>query len=107
MMAAAAFSHAPFDELEDQLHSAASFGVGLFFTVGVLAATLRRGRGHGWMRVVDWAALAVAVIIPLAMANLEQAGLAQRLMFLVAYFWYAMEAWNAPSSSPVTSAAVN
>jgi hypothetical protein len=112
IIAAAVLSHAPFDgsrfdEPEDWLHSAASFGVGLFFTIGVLVVALERGPGRGWVRLVDWAALAVAVVIPLAMANIEQVGLAQRLMFLVAYLWYGIEAWQAASSSRVTSEAVN
>lgn len=96
MIAAAIFSHAPWDgsasdPTEDMLHSAASFGVGLSFTVGVLLVTLRRVRGISGRRVFDWMAIAAGIVIPLAMANVGQAGLVQRLMFLIAFVWYGLE----------------
>lgn len=44
-------------------------------------------------RVLDVAALAASVTIPLSMGAWSgSAGLLQRLMFLVAYLWYAIEA---------------
>jgi len=101
MIAAAAFSHgswdgSAFDEFEDLLHSAASFGVGLFFTVGVVLVAVRRVDAPRWWRVVDGVALAAALVIPLLMANVEASGLVQRIMFLVAFLWYGLETIQAP-----------
>ena len=105
MIAAAVFSHGPwdgsaFDELEDLLHSAASFGVGLFFTVGVLLVATRRAEAPGWLRIVDGIALAAAVAIPLLMANVDGSGLVQRVMFLVAFLWYGLETVRAAAPTP-------
>jgi hypothetical protein len=107
MIAAAVFSHGPwdgssFDEFEDLLHSAASFGVGLFFTVGVALVGVRRVDAPGWLRIVDGVAVAAALVIPLLMANVDQSGLLQRIMFLVALLWYGLETVRATvvSSAP-------
>jgi len=105
MIAAAVFSHGPwdgsaFDEFEDLLHSAASFGVGLFFTVGVVLVATRRAEAPGWLRIVDGIALAAAVAIPLLMANVDGSGLVQRVMFLVAFLWYGLETVRAAGSTP-------
>jgi hypothetical protein len=105
MIAAAVFSHGPwdgsaFDELEDLLHSAASFGVGLFFTVGVLLVATRRAEAPAWLRIVDGIALAAALVIPLLMANVDARGLVQRIMFLVAFLWYGLETVRAPAPTP-------
>lgn len=105
MIAAAVFSHGPwdgsaFDELEDLLHSAASFGVGLFFTVGVLLVATRRAEAPAWLRIVDGIALAAALVIPLLMANVDARGLVQRIMFLVALLWYGLETARAPAPTP-------
>jgi hypothetical protein len=107
MIAAAVFSHGPwdgsaFDEFEDLLHSAASFGVGLFFTVGVVLVALRRAHAPGWVRIIDGVALAAALAIPLIMANVDTSGLVQRIMFLVALIWYGLETVGvSTSASPV------
>jgi hypothetical protein len=102
MIAAAVFSHGPwdgsaFDEFEDLLHSAASFGVGLFFTVGVVLVATRRVDAPGWSRIVDGVALAAALVIPLLMANVDAGGLVQRIMFLIAFLWYGLETVRAPA----------
>jgi hypothetical protein len=108
MIAAAVFSHGPwdgsaFDEVEDLLHSAASFGVGLFFTVGVVLVAVRRVDARGWLRIIDGVALAAALVIPLLMANVDESGLVQRIMFLVAFLWYGLETVR----TPVTPSAVD
>ena len=100
MIAAAVFSHGPwdgstFDEFEDLLHSTASFGVGLFFTVGLVLVAVRRTDPPGWLRAVDAVALVAARVIPLVMANISAPGLVQRVMFIVAFVWYGLETMRA------------
>jgi hypothetical protein len=99
MIAAAAFSHRPwmpganFDRTEDLLHSVAASGMGVAFALGVVAAALGRNRGHPRWRVLDVVAVAASVAIPLGMsARPGLDGAIQRLMFVVAYVWYAVEA---------------
>lgn len=101
MIAAATFSHGPwdgstFDRFEDLLHSTASFGVGLFFTVGLVLVAVRRTHPPGWLRVVDGVALVAALVIPLVMANVSASGLVQRVMFIVAFLWYGQETMRVP-----------
>ncbi|HVR79143.1 MAG TPA: DUF998 domain-containing protein [Acidimicrobiia bacterium] len=100
IIAAAAFSHGPwdgsaFDEFEDLLHFTASFGVGLFFTVGLVLVAVRRTHPPGWLRVVDGVALVAALVIPLVMANVSASGLVQRVMFIVVFLWYGLETMRA------------
>jgi hypothetical protein len=95
IMATAVFSHAPWDgsphnSFEDFLHSAASFGVGMTFMIGVALVLLNRRDAPS--RVFDLVALAAALAIPLLMPRVEAAGLAQRAMFLIAFLWYGKEA---------------
>lgn len=98
IIAAAAFAHrpwedVPFDAFEDFLHSAASFGVGMSFAIGVLIVSFRRGPNAGLIRAIDVVAIAASVVIPLVMFNVADGGGAvQRLMFLIAYLWYGLEA---------------
>ena len=98
MIGAAVFSHmpwldTPYDAFEDTLHSIASFAVGMSFIVGVLLVTFRRGPGSGPVRVFDWIAIGIALVVPLIMFNLtDVAGVVQRVMFAVAYAWYGLEA---------------
>jgi hypothetical protein len=97
MVGVAAFSHLPWrevpgDRFEDLLHSIAAFGVGMAFIVGVLVVSARRPPQIIWGRVFDWAAVAAAVAISMAMTGLEIDGLVQRVMFLIGYAWYGSEA---------------
>lgn len=98
IIAAAAFAHMPFenvpyDRFEDFLHSVAAFGVGFGFTAGVLLVTFRRGSGARFTRAFDWSAILAAFAVPMMMFNVTGvAGLVQRVMFLIGYLWYAMEA---------------
>jgi hypothetical protein len=99
MIAAATFSSrpwdpiAPFDRVEDVLHSVAATGMGFAFALGVAAVAWRRhvaGPGAHWR---DGVAVLAAVALPLAMTwRPELAGVLQRAMFLVAYAWYGLEA---------------
>ncbi len=98
MIATAAFSHRPwapdvqFDPVEDTLHSFTATAMGFAFSFGVLARLMQRGRVGESGRVFDGVTLVAATVIPLVMASFEGLdGVIQRLMFLVAYFWYARE----------------
>jgi hypothetical protein len=99
MIATAAFSHrswvpgAPFDRVEDALHSFTATAMGFAFSLGVLARLVQRGSRGESGRVFDAVALAAATVIPLTMASFGGLdGVIQRFMFLLAYIWYAREA---------------
>ena len=98
MIATAAFSHrswvvgAQFDPIENALHSFTATAMGFAFSLGVLARLLQRGRQGEPGRAFDAVALVAATVIPLFMACFTGLdGVIQRLMFLVAYLWYARE----------------
>jgi hypothetical protein len=107
MVAAGVFSHRPWmagydvDRVEDLLHSIAASSMGIAFALGVVATALARSGRRGRTRVLDGRvldgmAVMASVVIPLAMTLWPQAqGALQRLMFLVAYSWYAVEAGRA------------
>jgi hypothetical protein len=100
MAAAAAFSHRPwqpgrdFDSTEDLLHSVAATGMGFAFAAGVVAtAVVAARRGDRRRTALDVVAVVASLVLPLAMGVLPQVdGVLQRLMFAVAYAWYAREA---------------
>lgn len=98
IIAAAAFSHSPwedvpFDEFEDLLHSVAAFAVGLTFTLGVLIVTFQRRPGEHVARTFDWVAIVAAPALPMLMFNITGiAGVVQRVLFGIGYLWYAVEA---------------
>lgn len=101
MLATATFSHRPieqevmFNRTEDLLHSIAATAMGFAFAFGVLAVMMRRPERMLLRSVVDVMALAASVIIPFSMMVWSgSAGLLQRTMFLIAYIWYATEAWG-------------
>jgi hypothetical protein len=99
MLATAAFSarswvpDAAFRPTEDLVHSVAATVVGFAFALGVVAVLLhnRRGRRRRW--ALDLTAVVASIVIPLGMVAVPgAAGALQRLMFMVAYAWYAVEA---------------
>ena len=97
MCAAAAFSHrpwvtdAPYDSTEDLLHSVVATGMGFAFAFGVAGIIFRDGFSER-PRSFDLIAVGANVILPLGtMAFPNQGGLLQRLLFLIAYAWFAME----------------
>jgi hypothetical protein len=96
----------PFSALEDLLHSVAATAMGFAFAGGVAVVAFRRRRRSGRWSPRDGAAVAAAVVLPLGMAGAEEfAGALQRLMFLVAYVWYASEAAQATSDARVPASA--
>ena len=99
MFGAAAFSHSPWapgeaaDPVEDVLHSIFASGMGLAFCIGVAARFAHRGPRAYIGRSLDALALAVAAVLPLLLASASSiGGLAQRVMFAVAYVWFGREA---------------
>jgi hypothetical protein len=109
MIATAAFSTrpwalgAPYDPVEDALHSFTATAMGFAFAIGVgwgLAASRRSAPE----RLLDLTVMIAAVAIPLAMAWLPAwAGLLQRGMFALAYAWYGREWLRAESHQALTS----
>jgi hypothetical protein len=100
IVSSAVFAHMPwenlpYDRFEDLLHSIASFVVGLGFVVGVVVVGIDRRRPARWVRSFDGVAIVASVVIPMVMFTAGgYAGLVQRMMFLIAYVWYGMEAWR-------------
>jgi hypothetical protein len=77
---------APYDGTEDFLHSLAATAMGFAFAGGVVAAVVYRRKAD----ILDISAVAASVLIPLAMVAFPDAdGLFQRVMFAIAYVWYA------------------
>lgn len=106
LLAVAAFSHKPFlagvafDVVEDGVHSVAATLIGFAFAAGVLAVALGRHLRGGGIKALDVAALVASVLIPLGMGGWPgSVGLLQRTMFLIAYVWYAIEAFESPSAA--------
>lgn len=117
LAAAAAFStrppaNAPYDHVEDALHSVAATTMGFAFAAGVLATVLARHHAAGRTGVrarvhahlIDAVAVAASVVVPLSMTALPgAAGALQRAMFLIAYAWYGAQAVRlvrAPAGKP-------
>jgi Protein of unknown function (DUF998) len=106
MLSTAAFSHKPWisgvpvDEFEDFLHSVTASGMGFAFCFGLIARFLQRGRNELATRTLDVIAVVIATTMsPLAALFPNNGGLIQRVMFIVAYVWYASEALSASGTS--------
>lgn len=107
MLSTAAFSHKPWlsgvavDEFKEFLHSVTAAGKGFAFCFGVFARLAQRQRAQVGARALDVVVLIVATAMsPVAALLPEHGGLVQRVMFAVAYVWYATEALAA-GSQPV------
>ncbi len=99
MLGTAAYSHrpwltgVPYDATEDLLHSVTASVMGLAFAIGVVLVGLRRSPASRGSRVLDATAVLSSVALPLAMTvDVAHTGAWQRLMFVVAYAWFAREA---------------
>ncbi len=98
MVSTAAFSHkpfienAPFDQVEDLLHSVTATGMGFAFAIGVAPRAFQRGRNALIRLGLDGLAVLASVALPLTGSFMpEIAGVVQRLMFVIAYLWYGAE----------------
>jgi hypothetical protein len=99
MLATAAFSHKPWlpgvpnDPVEDLLHSITATAMGFSFAAGVIARLFeRRPTQHLWRALDAVALLAATVLSPIGAFMAGTGGMLQRVMFGVAYVWYASEA---------------
>lgn len=99
MLATAAFSHRPWlsgvphDPVEDLLHSVTATAMGFAFAAGVIARLRERKSTQHLRRALDAAALVAATVLsPIGAFVPGIGGLLQRVMFGVAYVWYASEA---------------
>jgi hypothetical protein len=100
----------PFDTAEDQIHSFAATAMGFAFAFGIVAVVLGNRGSRRPIRALDVIAILASIFIPLSMTVLpEYAGILQRLMFVVAYVWYALaarESWQVlrqPGRTPLLS----
>lgn len=83
----------PFDAAEDQIHSFAATAMGFAFAFGIVGVVLGNRGSRRPIRALDVIAILASIAIPLSMNALpEFAGILQRLMFVVAYVWYAVAA---------------
>ncbi len=98
IIAAGIFSHmpwedVPFDAFEDTLHSWASGLVGFSFIVGVVSVGYQRGPRVTSAHVFDALAVIAAIGISyFVFAAPDVAGVIQRIMFVIAYAWFGLEA---------------
>lgn len=89
----------PYNSTEDLLHSVGATGVGFAFAVGVACVTFQAGFSKP-PRLFGVIAIAAAAVLPLGMSFFPGvAGILQRLMFLIAYLWFGVEAWKARSQA--------
>jgi Protein of unknown function (DUF998) len=103
MIAAAAFStspwyRAPYDPTEAGIHGFLASTMGVVFAAGVIAAAVHAHR-HALPRglALDITAVTAVVVTAVAMTAIPSVGGAfQRIMFAVAYAWYAAEAIRMP-----------
>lgn len=97
MIAAAAYSHmpwedVPYDRFEDLLHSVAASVVGMSFVMGVLVVSIGRLPNQIRPRMFDWFAITASMAISLMMFTfVDYAGAMQRFMFGIGIVWYALE----------------
>jgi hypothetical protein len=101
MLATAVFSHrswepgAPYDSTEDALHSFSATAMGFAFALGVVSLALAGRSRPKPRRLLDLAAVAASIGLPLAMwQSPDEDGILQRLMFSIAYLWFATEAFD-------------
>lgn len=105
MMCAAVFStqpwntELPFDEAESTVHSLIASTMGFAYCIGVLAVLIGDPRMPWSQRGFSVVATLSAILLPLGMVAMPPlAGILQRLMFAIAYAWFAIEAVRSASS---------
>ena len=96
-----------YDETEDLLHSMAATAMGFAFAFGVVTVAIGQLRQGKSARLLDWVAVAASVALPLGMLERPSiAGLLQRLMFSIAYLWYARASITEQSDSAPEAPAI-
>ena len=111
MVATAAFSHRPwlpdvsYDAFEDFLHSFTATVMGFAFSLALVFRLIQRSRNNEGGRARDVVAIVAAVVLPIIGGESPaNAGWSQRVMFAIAYVWYAWETVSLVGSKPSSRA---
>ena len=111
LVAAASFStrawlpDLAFDPVEDALHSVVANVMGVAFALGLTLQLTTPGRGRN-RRTFDAIGVLASLVIPITMSlSIEWTGALQRLMFAIAFAWYATEAHHLIQSAEVPDVA--
>lgn len=83
---------APYDRVENIIHSAVATGIAISFTLGVLLVMYEKRFVTGRWPVLDGAIVAIQIAMPpMMLVWVEGTGLIERVMFGAAYLWYGWE----------------
>lgn len=98
MLAAIAFADrswdvtAPYDRVENIIHSAVATFIAISFTLGVLVVLYEKRVMTGRLPLLESAVVAVQIAMPpMMLAWVEGTGLIERVMFGAAFLWYSWE----------------
>ncbi len=98
MLAAVAFTdrswdpNAPYDRLENIVHSAVATAGSVSFSLGVLLVLEQKRQQHGRIPLLEVVVLATEIVLPpLMLVWVEWTGVIERAMFSAAYVWYGCE----------------
>lgn len=84
--------NAPYDRVENIVHSAVATGISISFSLGVLLVLEQKRQQHGRIPLLEVAVLATEIILPpLMLVWVEWTGVIERAMFSAAYVWYGFE----------------
>lgn len=84
--------HAPYDRVENIVHSAVATTISVSFTLGVLLVLQQKRQRHGRIPVFEVGVIAIQVLLPpLMLIWPGWTGVIERLMFSAAYLWYGRE----------------
>lgn len=83
---------APYDRVENIVHSAVATLIAISFTLGVLLVMYQKRFVTGRWPVIDGAIVAIQIAMPpMMLVWVEGTGLIERVMFGAAYVWYGWE----------------
>lgn len=98
LLAAVAFSDrswdagAPYDRVENIVHSAIATMIAISFTFGVLLVAYQKWFVHGRLPMLETIVVAVQMVMPpMMLVWVEGTGLIERVMFGTAFVWYGWE----------------
>lgn len=84
--------HAPYDRVENIIHSAVATSISISFTLGVLLVLTEKRQRQGRIPLVESTVIALEIILPpLMLVWPGWTGVIERLMFTAAYLWYGRE----------------